>query len=257
MMALHYLLGNSINRLINSLPMELKYKVKLHFVHQDMEWCMYRLRLNGFMPQAVIDVGAYRGEWASVCKRIFPESAILMIEPQGSENSFLKYFCKRYPECQYRNALVGAEEKEIAFSIEPSKVRSRVSQAETEESIHRLEKTAVKSVVTLDSLIKETPFERAQLLKLDVQGYELEVLKGAKSLLNSTEVILMEITVAPEFIPGGPLIYEVFEFMRSLHYRLLDFYPLLRQPEDGALCQIDAFFAKESSQLGRLRAVWD
>ena len=55
-------------------------------------------------------------------------------------------------------------------------------------------------------------FRRVQLLKLDVQGYELEVLKGADGLLSAAEVVLLEASLIP-VNKGCPLIADVIRFM--------------------------------------------
>jgi FkbM family methyltransferase len=252
-MRFNYFLGNSIDKLINLMPRAIRRKVKLHFFPVDMGSGMYKLKFGGFRPQVVIDVGAYRGEWASISKGVFPQAAIMMIEPQVSENRFLMRFCKKYPDCHYVNALVGAEEKQVLFYIAAgSNTQSRVLQGQTNDKTRGLE----KSLVTLDSLIKGTIFQRPQLLKLDVQGYELEILKGAKSVLSSVEVIIMEVTVMPSFIPQAPLLYEAFDFMRGLQFRLYDICTLMYRPKDKVLYQMDAIFVKNTSRLGLKEKEW-
>lgn len=55
-----------------------------------------------------------------------------------------------------------------------------------------------KELVTLDSLVVRYPdFKKLDFLKIDVQEYELEVVKGASRLLAKTEFVLMEVSLIP------------------------------------------------------------
>jgi len=237
--------------IMKMLPEGLKHRLVVRFFSPDMEWSMRNLRLNGFRPRKVIDVGAYRGEWACICKSIFPETAIMMIEPQASENRFLKQVCKKYADCYYVNALVGAEKKKVPFRIDGT-----CSQVLREETDNDIIPALEVPLVTLDNLIKGTIFERIQLLKLDVQGYELEVLKGAKSMLGFAEVIIMEVSIIMSLIKGAPSFCDVISFMYEQDFILHDVCSFMRRPSDYSLWQIDAIFVKNTSQLCAASKEW-
>ncbi len=59
-------------------------------------------------------------------------------------------------------------------------------------------------------------------MKLDVQGYEIEVMKGGNIALTNSEAVLMEVALL-EYNRGAPLINEVFEFMSSFGFVPYDF----------------------------------
>src|SRR6266436_4167158 len=77
------------------------------------------------------------------------------------------------------------------------------------------------------------------LVKLDVQGFELEALKGATQLFGRTEVFIME----------TPVFHEVVQFMADRGYLTYDFPGFLRRPRDGALGQCGVCFVRENSPL--------
>ena len=89
--------------------------------------------------------------------------------------------------------------------------------------------------------------EEASLLKLDVQGYELEVLAGAGQLLSQVEVIVAECSLYP-FQVGIPLIHETIQHVVGLGFRLYDTADAIRWPS-GNLAQIDLVFVASRSQL--------
>jgi FkbM family methyltransferase len=250
MKKLNYFIGSTLNLIIRLLPLHLRYRLSGVILTQDMQWSMYNLRLNGFRPQRVIDVGAYKGEWASICKGIFPSAAIMLIEPQVSGKKFLERFCQKHPGCLFINALVGASEGRVVHFLLSGDI-SRVlleSEAKTDNCLEL-------PMHTLDCLTKETPFGKSELLKLDVQGYELEVLKGASSILNDVEVIIMEISLI-QLIPKAPLFHEVISGMHDKGFRLYDICGKFRRPIDRAPWQIDAVFVRSNSSLGSVLKGW-
>ena len=174
----------------------------------------------------------------------------MMIEPQISENKFLKRFCKKHSDCFFINALVGASEKEHTLFLIDG-LNSRVfSDSETKANNY-----VELPMTTLDCLTKETPFNKSQLLKFDVQGYELEVLKGASSILNYVEVIIMEVSLIP-LIPEAPKFNEVIQSLHDMDFRLYDICSKFRRPIDKALWQIDAVFVRSKSSLGSVSKGW-
>lgn len=59
------------------------------------------------------------------------------------------------------------------------------------------------------------------LLKLDVQGFEIQALKGAHRVLKSVEVVILESSVV-EYNAGAPLTAELLGFVDSLGFQVLD-----------------------------------
>ncbi len=103
---------------------------------------------------------------------------------------------------------------------------------------------------TLDQFLEETSFPDPNLIKLDVQGYELEVMRGASSLLDRSppEAMILETSLI-DCIGGAPLFLDVCQFMDERGYRVYDFCTFYRRPLDGALWQVDTVFVHENSEL--------
>jgi hypothetical protein len=88
------------------------------------------------------------------------------------------------------------------------------------------------------------------LVKLDVQGFELEVLRGAPSLFGGTELFVVETSLFA-FLPGLPLLGEAIEFMAARGYEVYDLAGRIFRPVDGALAQLDVAFARRRGVLRR------
>lgn len=219
----------------------LKIKLKRKMGMPDTILSLQRLQATGFCPKYAIDVGAYIGEFTIMFKKIFIKTQVLMVEPQIAKEFILESVCARYPDCQYRLALVGAENKDsVPFLLEESNSRVFV-QAEAERD------NIIMKQVRLDDITSDGVFISPEFLKIDVQGYELEVIKGAPRILSNVEVILMEVSLIP--IGGAPLFYDVVKLMDERGFRLYDICNFIYRPLDGALWQIDVIFVKKTSFL--------
>lgn len=209
-----------------------------------MELTLRYLRDWGFRPARVVDVGAFKGEWTRMTKASFPDTRILMVEPLENKTALLERVCEEFsPSVTYVNALLGPRDgADVTFCEMES------GSSVLEEQSPYVRQKAVRETRTLDSVVEEsTRWTGLDLLKLDVQGYELHVLDGASRILRDTQFVLMEASLIPTN-RGCPLIADVFEYMGRRNFRLLDFCSQNRR-KDHALWQTDLLFVKEGSRF--------
>jgi glycine cleavage system regulatory protein len=103
-----------------------------------------------------------------------------------------------------------------------------------------------RSLSALDELLgPDAP--RVDFMKLDVQGYELEILRGAARAMEQAQAVYLEVSLVP-VNDGCPLFNEVMQFMDAKGFRLLDFCSQTRR-KDGVLWQTDLMFVKTGSPL--------
>jgi hypothetical protein len=100
----------------------------------------------------------------------------------------------------------------------------------------------------LDALLETDLLEPPELIKADVQGFELEVLRGAKRCLESTQLLLLEVSYR-RIYRDLPLAHEVIAFAGDAGFRIYDICTYAGRPSDGELTQSDILFARESSPL--------
>ena len=107
---------------------------------------------------------------------------------------------------------------------------------------------------TLVTILEEWPGFTPNLLKLDLQGHELQAMLGAGAALSRFEVIICELSVIP--IGDVPAFAEVNRFLEDQGYQFYDVLPQYDRPLDGALWQVDAFYVCHDSALIASRS-WD
>lgn len=233
---------NFIFKLIRLLiPASIIIKLKIKYQVPDMEWSLKNLKSNGFNPSAILDIGAFEGEWTKMCSGIFPDANYLMFEAQETKLSKLKGL--KSNKIDYHIGLLGPESNTKSKFYINETVSSALPETEkSNQDFAEIQMYTVDEVVQLKGLFK------VDFIKLDVQGFELEVLKGASNTLSNAEVVLMEVSLI-EINKGAPLIHEVMSFMSNKGYVCYDICSIVRRPLDKALWQTDLIFVNQSSNL--------
>jgi FkbM family methyltransferase len=212
------------------------------------------IKARGFPPRGIVDVGANRGDWAQMAISVFPGASVLMIEPQDEMEPSLSRLAVEIPTCHYVKAAVGREEGELIQTIWEDLAGSSFLPAPNPEALMAGKQRKTK-VTTIDSLLSG-PYAgfHPDLVKLDIQGFELEALSGAEATFGKTEVFILETSLF-QFLPRQPLTREVMAFMSDRGYELYDITGFLRRPYDGALGQVDLAFVK-SRGMFRATSAW-
>jgi hypothetical protein len=100
-------------------------------------------------------------------------------------------------------------------------------------------------MIRLDDLLDVRKVSGFNMIKLDVQGAELDVLRGGPRTLAAAEVILME-TSSMNYNEGAPTFAEVIRFMDINGFTPVDLYDPQRDMT-GNLIQIDVVFLRKGS----------
>ena len=231
------------------LPPEKIWEIKNMHNIPSMEWSINNLKKLGFESKYAIDVGAYDGEWSKMFKYIFPNSQIVMIEAQTSKDLVLKQVAKDLKNTSYHIALLGAEHgKEVVFNI-----NSTVSSVLVEHTPNDFIKET-RQTETVDNILSSKDARHfPDFIKLDVQGYELEVLKGSNMALNTIQFILCEVSLI-DINKNSPLITDIFNFLDSRGFIPYDICSFIRRPFDLSLWQSDILFIRKDHPLTKIKS---
>jgi FkbM family methyltransferase len=202
-----------------------------------------KARDRGLNVRMAVDGGAAVGGWADEFKEIFPEAQLLCIEPREDAQPELRRRAAKHTGVTVAQTLLGASEGTVEF-FESSDQSSILKDAGGRD----WGKKVTAPITTLDALITKMNLPEPDLIKLDLQGYELECLRGATRCLAHAEVVVLEVSFIP-FQAGMPTIGEVVPFMAERGFRVYDISALWHRPLDGALAQGDFLFVSNRSKL--------
>jgi FkbM family methyltransferase len=207
-----------------------------------------RIRDTGFLPSDALDIGAYEGSWAKAASIVFPGLSIVMIEAQAEKQEHLERL-HQYSEktFRYHIAMLGAENRESVTFYKTDTDSGSTGSSMYEEQTHFPRNAVSLPMIQLDSLLEQYPERAFSLAKLDVQGAELDVLRGGRRLLKDAEFVAMELSLMP-YNKSAPLLAEVVSFMDANGFAPIDIFEPKRDGK-GQLVQIDFVFARKGSEF--------
>jgi len=197
----------------------------------------------GFHPNVILDVGAAHGDWARMSAKIWPEAKIYGIEPNLSEKDDLERTKRDLPHFNYLHGFLGSQAGAVKYSNQGTQTTLC---SETTDNPNDSQDQA--QIYVLDALIKQGKVETPDLIKLDVQGYELEVLRGAVNALTTCQMVLAEVNFFA-WHKKVPTVTQVIQFMAEHGFCWYDIAGVIRRPTDDALWQMDLIFVRQDHPL--------
>ncbi len=208
----------------------------------------HRLKEFGIPFETIVDGGANIGQFARASAETFPQAKVLSFEPLPEIAELLRRNLSDNPRFVVFEAALGRKDGSAdlyrnlyshSSSILPlHPEHNRIFPDTQNRSLSSLKVKLVK----LDTVLRNEKIQKPMLLKLDVQGFELEALRGAAKSLGQTTAILLETTFAMLY-DGEVSFTQIEEFLRRYGFRFIQPIDIL---EDGQnrIAQMDALFLK-------------
>jgi FkbM family methyltransferase len=196
--------------------------------------------------ETVVDIGANTGQFSLVMKKNFPKASIIAFEPL--RQPFLTYSKIFEGDTRIRifNSAIapktGVAEINVSKSCDSS---SLLEISDLQDEIFPGTSAIGSENITmgpLDSFVSKEQIKGASLLKLDVQGFELEVLRGCNELLGLFDMVYCECSFFELYV-GQALAPEIIEFMGVKGFVLQGFNNV-QYDEKGSTIQADFIFRK-------------
>jgi FkbM family methyltransferase len=206
-----------------------------------------QLAREGFAPTLIIDVGANRGQWAAMVSAVFARVPLHLIEPQAACRADLDAFAARRGATEIHNTFLtrrGVSRVQVVGGGSGSTGAHVI-----DTSTGRTDGESMPAL-TLDAVFAHRLRDADRvLLKLDVEGHELDVLDGASAVLAHVEVIVSEVTFFDIEHTGYPTFTEFVATLARAGFVLYDIAALASRRRDGRLRMGDAVFVRTTSPL--------
>jgi FkbM family methyltransferase len=235
-------MADFVARALSRLPWAKRKAAKLS--HRN---ALLRLKALGFAPAAIYDIGAYRGGWTRLASEVFPEAAFVLFEANADNAAHLS-------PLRHFTVALSAEDGERSLFL-PREGDATGTSLYRENSAHfDAGNLVVRKVATLrlDTLVAAERLPPADLIKIDVQGAELDVIAGAKTALSRCEALIAELSLA-SYNKDAPLIGETLPAITQHGFRCVDICELHRAPA-GNVLQADFLFVKPTLFAAMSRA---
>jgi FkbM family methyltransferase len=214
------------------------------------------IKARGFNPGSILDIGANQGDWTRMAKAVFPNASFFLMEPQQEMRDPLNQLCSEFEDISWIEAGAGSRGGKLVQTIWDD-LQGSSFLPHVDEKLLQTGKQREVDIITIDSLLESHNLKTPDLVKLDIQGFELEALSGATTLFGHTEIFILEVSLFSfNDVPGMPILREVVDFMGERGYETYDIPGFLRRPFDGALGQVDLAFAKSKGSLRQSNEFW-
>jgi FkbM family methyltransferase len=199
-----------------------------------------RLKSLGFAPGVIYDIGAFRGGWTRLAAEVFPDAVFILFEANRDHAGELAAGGRRHVI-----AALGAEDGGARAFHVPRQGDVTGASLYVENTTHYAEQNLqVREVATmrLDTAVARNALPLPDLIKIDVQGAELDVLAGAAETLRHAGALIVEVSFV-DYNRGGPLVAEVIAATDRLGFRCVDLCEVHRGPRNFVL-QLDLLLAR-------------
>jgi FkbM family methyltransferase len=208
----------------------------------NIQKSLNHLKKLGFNPAVIFDVGAYKGDFAILSKKIWENTNIICFEPLSEKVKLLNELSKKINGIKVIEGVVGEENKIIDFNESET-----ASSCLTEQNEQGFPVTK-KQMNTLKNYIVNNNLNIPNLLKIDTQGYEYQVLSGTLEVIDKIEVILAELNFI-DIHKNVSLAAEVIQMLNKHNFVIFDISEIHRRPLDNSIWQADFIFVKKDSFL--------
>jgi FkbM family methyltransferase len=210
----------------------------------------HRLLFTQLQIDLLLDVGANTGQFASDCRAAGYKGRIISFEPSTAAHSGLLQSAAPDPlwtvaDRTALGAITGEAEINIAANSVSSSILPMLDTHLSAAPASRYLRKEIVPLRRLDDVLSPTDRTCRIYLKLDVQGYESEVLAGATGILPQVRAIQLEMSLLPLY-EGETLMLDMCAKMAANGFELWSLEPGFRDPVTGRLLQADGIFAPPS-----------
>ena len=192
----------------------------------------------------LLDVGANVGQFSLLARRHWPQAQILALEPlKGPGAQYRRVFdgdarVRLFPFAAGSEAAKAdihvAGQADSSSLLPISELQTELHPATKEVGLESIE------VRRIDDEISAASIEGPLFIKIDVQGYELEALRGMPNLLKTAAAVYIEVSFLPLYT-GQPLASEIIDFMHGSGFEIVGVDNLTTSPTGGSV-QADMLF---------------
>ncbi len=199
-----------------------------------MEAALARCAARGLALRTVIDIGASDGRWSRVARGILSPAHYFMVEARTEHEPALARTAAD-PAFSYQICAAGNRDGQVYFDA------SELFGGQASDTPYERNGIVVP-VRTLDGLVAERALQEPFAIKLDTHGYEVPILEGARAILSRTALLIIE-CYNFRLTPQSLLAHEMCAYLGERSFRCIDLCDPLYRAHDGALWQMDLFFA--------------
>ncbi|MGD1843872.1 MAG: FkbM family methyltransferase [Salibacteraceae bacterium] len=218
---------------------------------QNSDEALLAFQLNRLNIDLVLDIGGNSGQFATHLRKMGYRGKIISCEPLSKVFAQLKANAQADPLWEVHHVAIGREPGESTINISENTYSSSLLGMHTThqsaaETSRYIDQETIKVVPLREVLPPELRQKhRSVFLKVDVQGFEREVIEGALQELPDITLVELELSMVPLY-ENGPLYQELINRMDELNFSLFNMASEFRDPKDYRILQMNGLFLNRS-----------
>jgi FkbM family methyltransferase len=168
--------------------------------------------IPGWSPKIIFDVGANIGQTAKSFHKAWPDARILSFEPVKTTFESLEAALINIPNTEAFPLALGSTFGEASIKLFSNSKLASLDSRFSSESNNHYEKIQIS---TVERFCLEHSIKQVNLLKIDTEGYDLEVLKGSENLLKTGNVDFVFAEISIRSAPGKVLLTDPDTFLKD------------------------------------------
>ncbi len=207
----------------------------------------HKFVLQNLSCECVVDVGANRGQFALIARQVFPLAKIHSFEPLEEPAQIFKRIFSNDPNVTLHPCAIGREktvstihvtmDDDSSSMLPITKTQSSMFPGATEKETRQV------TVLPLSQALGDISIPSASLLKIDVQGFELDVLQGCEDILDKFSHLYIECSFI-ELYEGQALAHQIIAWLEQRRFILIGVYNMYYE-KNGAAVQGDFLFTQK------------
>lgn len=206
-------------------------KILSNTVGKDLEDChidsleLLQLIKKEITYPIIFDIGAYVGTWTQLAISILPNAKLYLFEPIGINFQKLKENLGKLNNCELFNLGIGTNEYKTNINVANRSDASSILNLEdyTTKTYNILNQRKEEiAIYSLDYVIAVNKLPKPNIIKIDIQGFELEAFKGALETLKTVQYIICEVSFIP-FYKDQPLFSDIITFLNEHNFEVSAF----------------------------------
>lgn len=208
---------------------------------------LFAVKAQELGVRTILDVGANRGQFGLAIRSHGYGGRLISFEPLSEAHAVMRQVSHADSLWEIAPQMaLGREASTTTINISKNLASSSLLQV-TERSTRASEASSFNGteeiqICRMDDVVSATT-EAPLGIKLDTQGFELEVLRGAESTLSKAAVVLVELSLAPLY-QGGAAFAEVFSLLEGKGFRCIALCEGFSDPANNEVLQVDGVFVR-------------
>lgn len=191
--------------------------------------------------RGVVDVGANVGQSAHFFHKLFPAAQVISIEPVSAVFVQLLEATRTLPRVRCINAAIGETKRDVQINTFEITQLSSIgcSTDSTGGEVVQME--------TLPAIMQRVGLKHIDLLKIDVEGYELQVIEGAREVLEDGAVpLILAEAGLDDSNPRFTTAWRLQAALRHYGYEVYGFYDQSSWERNGSLLYVNMLFTSRA-----------